>query len=216
PDDQVYTSMMVLKVPDAQPEQLGFVGLLLPTAHDGDTGAAISVDPELGNPELQLNSYYGDLGLDDGEPQNVYVLDTEDLTALNSRELEAGGIELTPGETYDLPEDMGSISYEGTVDYIAMDIHYNPAQLYVLGFSLLALTGLVLSLFLRRRRAWVTVTTTEQGRTLVTYGLLARGEDFRLRDENIALRRQMEKIWPVRAPESPTEGRDDDQTARDD
>ncbi|MDR8019673.1 cytochrome c biogenesis protein ResB [Nesterenkonia aerolata] len=225
PDDQVYTSMMVLKVPDAQPEQLGFVGLLLPTAHDGDTGAAMSVDPELGNPELQLNSYYGDLGLDEGVPQNVYVLDTDSLTTLNSRELEVGGIELSPGETYDLPEDMGSITYEDTVDYIAMDIHYNPAQLYVLGFALLALTGLIFSLFIRRRRAWVTVTTTEQGRTLVSYGLLSRGEDFRLRDENIALRRQLEKIWPVRAPEEPETGsaqaptadaQNDDPTTRED
>jgi len=60
---------------------------------------------------------------------------------------------------------------------------------------------LVLSLFLTRRRAWVTVETTEEGRTLVRYGLLSRGEDFRLRDENIALRDQFEKKWPVRAPE---------------
>ncbi|MBE1515343.1 cytochrome c biogenesis protein ResB [Nesterenkonia halotolerans] len=201
PDDEVYTSMAVIKAPDAQPEQLGFVGLLLPTAQDTGEGLAVSVDPELGNPQLQLNSYYGDLGLDAGNPQNVYVLDTEGLEVLNSRDEEAGGIVLSEGETYELPEGMGSISFDGVRDYVAIDVHYNPAQQGVLFFALTALTGLILSLFLRRRRAWVTVETTPAGRTLVRYGLLARGEDFRLRDENIALRAQFEKKWPVRAPE---------------
>ena len=32
-------------------------------------------------------------------------------------------------------------------------------------------------------------------------GLLARGEEFGLREENLALRRQMEKMWPVQAPD---------------
>lgn len=202
PDDQVYTSMAVIKAPDAQPEQLGFVGLFLPTAHEAeDGGPAISVDPELYNPQLQLNSYYGDLGLDEGIPQNVYVLDTDSLEVLNSREVDAGGIVLDPGETQELPEGMGSITFEEVQDYIAIDIHYNPAQGGVLVFALIALGGLILSLFLRRRRAWVTVETTEAGRTLVRYGLLSRGEDFRLRDENIALRDQLESRWPVRAPE---------------
>ncbi|GAA1824697.1 cytochrome c biogenesis protein ResB [Nesterenkonia flava] len=203
PDDPVYTSMMVVKAPDAAPEQLGFVGLFLPTAHDTGEGLAVSVDPELYNPELHLNSYYGDLGLDDGIPQNVYVLDTENLEVLNSREVEAGGIVLAPGETLELPEGMGTIEFEEVQDYIAIDIHYNPGEMGVLIFALTAAGGLIASLFLRRRRAWVTVERTEAGRTLVRYGLLSRGEDFSLRDENIALRTQLEKIWPVRPPEEP-------------
>ncbi len=131
----------------------------------------------------------------------MYVLDTDSLDVLNSREVEAGGIVLEPGETHELPDDMGSISFDGVTDYIAVDINYNPGQHGVLVFALTALGGLVLSLFLRRRRVWITVTQNDAGRTLVTYGLLSRGEDFRLRDENIALRSQLEKKWPVRAPE---------------
>lgn len=200
PDDPTYTSMMVVKAPDAQPEQLGFVGLFLPSAHDTGDGLSISVDPELHNPELHLNSYAGDLGLDDGTPQNVYVLDTEDLEVLNSRETDDDGIVLAPGETHELPDDMGSIEFEDIQDYIAIDIHYNPGETGVLIFALTATAGLIVSLFLRRRRAWVTVESTESGRTLVRYGLLSRGEDFRLREENIALRAQFESIWPVRAP----------------
>lgn len=201
PDDAVYTSMMVVKAPDAQPEQLGFQGLFLPTSYEAEDGLAVSIDPALGNPQVQLNSYYGDLGLDEGVPQNVYVLDTENLEVLNSRETDEGGIVLEPGQTHELPDGMGSISFEEVVDYMAIDIHYNPGQAGVLVFALTAVGGLIMSLFIRRRRAWVTVETTDDGRALVRYGLLSRGEDFSLRDENIALRSDFEKKWPVRAPE---------------
>ncbi|WP_049897624.1 cytochrome c biogenesis protein ResB [Nesterenkonia massiliensis] len=209
PDDGVYTSMMVIKAPDAQPEQLGFVGLFLPSAHDTGDGLAVSVDPELYNPQLHLNAYAGDLGLDEGVPQNVYVLDTEELQVLNSREVEAGGIVLSPGETHELPDGMGTLTFEDVQDYIAIDIHYNPGETGVLIFALTATGGLIISLFLRRRRAWVTVETNDAGRTLVRYGLLSRGEDFRLREESIALREQFEKTWTVRPPQP------DEETATD-
>lgn len=200
PDDGVYTSMMVIKVPDAAPEQLGFQGLFLPTAVDAGDGMAVSADPDPLNPELHLNSYAGDLGLDEGLPQNVYVLETQDLEVLNSRESEDGGVVLAPGETHELPDGLGSLEFEEVQDYIAIDITYNPGELGVLVFALTSTAGLIISLFLRRRRAWVTVEAADSGRTLVRYGLLSRGEDFRLREENIALRRDFEKTWPVRPP----------------
>lgn len=204
PDDATYTSMTVIKAPDAAPEQLGFVGLLLATAVDAGDGLGISVDPELQNPELHLNAYAGDLGLDDGVPQNVYVLDTDDLEVLNSREVAAGGITLSPGETHQLPGDMGSVEFEEVQDYIAIDITYDPGETAVLVFALTATGGLIASLYLRRRRIWVTAESNDAGRTLVQYGLLSRGEDFGLRHENIALRAQFEETWPVRPPEENT------------
>ncbi|MEV4900372.1 cytochrome c biogenesis protein ResB [Citricoccus sp. NPDC055426] len=200
--DQLYTSLMVIKAPDAQPDQLGFVGFFLPSAYTGEDGVAVSVDPELYNPELNLNSYYGDLGLDSGEPQNVYVLDTDELSELNNRNLEAGGITLQPGESYDLPEGKGSISFDGVQRYVGLDIHYDPGKWGVGFFSVLALVSLVVSLFVRRRRAWVRGAAGPDGSTMVEYGLLARGEDFGLREENVSLRRQFEKSWPVVAPEA--------------
>ena len=199
--DQVYTSLMVIKAPDAQPDQLGFVGFFVPTAYTGEDGVAVSIDPELYNPELNLNSYYGDLGLDDGTPQNVYVLDTESLTELNSRNLDAGGITLTPGESYELPEGKGSISFDGVKRYVGLDIHHDPTKWAVGFFAITSMLGLGVSLFVRRRRVWVRGATGPDGRTLVEYGLLARGEEFGLREENLALRRQMEKMWPVQAPD---------------
>ncbi|GAA1130203.1 cytochrome c biogenesis protein ResB [Citricoccus alkalitolerans] len=199
--DQLYTSLMVIKAPDAQPEQLGFVGFFLPTAYTGEDGVAVSIDPELYEPELNLNSYYGDLGLDDGESQNVYVLDTDHLTELNNRDLESGGITLSPGESYDLPEGKGSISFDGVQRYVGLDIHHDPGKWGVGFFAVLALVSLGVSLFVRRRRVWVRSATGPDGSTMVEYGLLARGEDFGLREENVSLRRQFEKAWPVVAPE---------------
>lgn len=141
-----------------------------------DKGISFSRDPDLINPQLSLNSYYGDLGLDKGSPQNVFELDVKDLKPLNSRDLKAGGITLGPGNTYTLPDGKGSITFDGVKKYVGVDIHHNPGQLSALIFALLAVAGLVVSLYVNRRRVWVRTGTHEDGRTMVEYGLLARGE----------------------------------------
>ncbi|MFE4197214.1 cytochrome c biogenesis protein ResB [Paenarthrobacter sp. NPDC056912] len=192
-----YYSSVVIKVPDGKPEQLGFVGFFLPTAFVTDEGISFSGDPELINPQLSLNSFYGDLGLDKGVPQNVFELDVKNLKQLNGRDLEAGGITLVPGATYTLPEGKGSITFDGVKKYIGVDVHHNPGQLYALIFGLLAVGGLVISLYVNRRRVWVRTGTHEDGRTMVEYGLLARGEDHRLAGEAAALRELFAREWHI-------------------
>lgn len=192
-----YYSSVVIKVPDAQPEQLGFVGFFLPTAFVTDEGVSFSGDPDLFNPQLTLNSFYGDLGLDDGAPQNVFELDVKGLTPLNARNLDAGGITLAPGTSYTLPDGKGSISFDGVKRYVGVDIHHNPGQLFALIFALLAVAGLVASLYVNRRRVWVRAETSNDGRTLVEYGLLARGEDHRLAGEAAALRELLRTEWQL-------------------
>ncbi|MDO5634102.1 MAG: cytochrome c biogenesis protein ResB [Micrococcus sp.] len=207
--DGVYTSLAVIKAPDAAPDQLGFVGLFLPSAVTGEDGVAISIDPEPLNPQLILNSYYGDLGLDRGVPQNVYVLDTESMTELNSRTNDNGGITLSRGQTYELPEGRGSISFDGVRRYVGLDLHYDPGKWGVGFFATTALAGLAVSLFVRRRRVWVRAAADATGTTQVEYALLARGEETGLRDENVALRTAMETWWPVQAPEADNEDHTD-------
>nr|WP_031216423.1 cytochrome c biogenesis protein ResB [Paenarthrobacter ureafaciens] len=197
PNDGVYTSTVVIKVPDARPAQLGFVGFLLPSAIKNDEGVAYSFDPDPLNPQLNLNSYYGDLGLDTGVPQNVYNLDVKGLTQLNGRELPAKGITLAPGGTYTLPEGKGSISFDGLKRYIGVDIRSTPGQTGVLIFSLMAVAGLLASLYVNRRRVWVRAGTHEDGRTMVEYGLLARGEDHRLTAEAAAIRALLVGQWQL-------------------
>jgi cytochrome c biogenesis protein len=192
-----YYSSVVIKVPDAKPDQLGFVGFFLPTAFVTDDGISFSGDPDLFNPQLTLNSYFGDLGLDDGSPQNVFELDVQGLTPLNNRNLDAGGITLAPGGTYTLPDGKGSISFDSVKRYVGVDIHHNPGQLYALIFALLAVGGLIVSLYVNRRRVWVRTGTHEDGRTMVEYGLLARGEDHRLAAEAQAIRKLLAEEWQL-------------------
>ncbi|WP_442860229.1 cytochrome c biogenesis protein ResB [Arthrobacter sp. zg-Y919] len=195
PTDAMYTSLAVVKAPDAKPDQLGFVGFFLPTAMIDEAGVSYSGDPDPINPQLNLNSYYGDLGLDEGVPSNVYVLETEDLTPLNNRDLDAGGIVLGANQTYELPDGKGSITFDGLKRYAALDIHYDPAKTGVLVFAVLSLSGLAASLFLARRRVWVRAGQHPDGRVMVEYGLLARGEDPRLTSEAAALRGLFAAKW---------------------
>lgn len=195
--DPDFTSSVVIKVPDAKPDQLSFSGLFLPTAFQGADGVDISIDPDPGNPKVLLNSYYGDLGLDNGQPQNVFVLDASKLKPLNDRKLPAGGISLSGGQTYQLPEGKGSITFDGLTRYAGIEVRSNPAQQYVLLFSVTAVIGLLGSLFLSRRRIWVRTGEHPDGRVMVEYGLLARGEDYRLSSEASGLRNQLVKTWNI-------------------
>ncbi|MCQ9164168.1 cytochrome c biogenesis protein ResB [Arthrobacter sp. STN4] len=199
PSDGAYTSLLVVKAPDARPSQLGFVGFFLPTALVNDQGISYASDPDPLNPRLNLNSYYGDLGLNTGQPRNVYTLDTKNLTPLNNRNLKAGGIVLAPGQSYTLPEGKGSISFDGIKRYVGIDIRHDPGQVGVLIFALAALAGLIASLFIGRHRAWVRTGTHPDGRTMVEYALLARGENHRLAAEAAAIGRLLTKEWSAPA-----------------
>ena len=70
-----FLSEGVVKVPDAQPDQLGFTGIFVPTAVDVD-GTLESVFPAADNPVVSLIAYAGNLGMNSGAPQSVYQLDT--------------------------------------------------------------------------------------------------------------------------------------------
>ncbi|WP_113716114.1 cytochrome c biogenesis protein ResB [Arthrobacter dokdonensis] len=209
PTDGAYTSLMVIKVPDAKPHQLGFVGFFLPTALVDNKGVAFGSDPDPFNPQLNLNAYTGDLGLDNGIPRNVYTLDTSKMKQINGRDLKAGGIVLAPGQTYKLPQGNGTISFDGIKRFAALDIRHDPGQVYVLVFAVLALSGLMASLFLNRRRVWVRTGNHPDGRTMVEFGLLARGEDHRLAGEAAAINKALHAKWLV--PTGP-QGQDGNRT----
>ncbi|MFK4759962.1 cytochrome c biogenesis protein ResB [Microbacterium sp. ZW T5_45] len=188
PQDTNMTSLGVVKVTDGMPEQLGLLGFFYPTTGVLDTGAFFSGYPDLTNPTLTLDVYSGDLGINDGTPRSVYVLDTTDLTKLTGRDTDVESIELAPGETADLPNGLGTVTFEdespeGATDlsqsvkrFASMQIHHDASSVWVLVFALLALGGLMLALFIPRRRVWVKATPTATGVSL-EYAGLARGED---------------------------------------
>lgn len=193
--DGKYTSSIVLKVPDAEPDQLGFVGMFLPTGeYTPGTVIPHSIDAAPANPMLVLQSYYGDLGLDTGVPQNVYVLDTEDLTPLNTMQMGNGIVLDSETTQVNLPGNRGSIIFEGVKRYIGVDIHHDPGKMLVFWSSTLAFIGLISSLFIPRRRVWVKA-KTEGEHLIVEYGLLARGEDPRLATEADKLTELFAQKW---------------------
>ncbi|MEJ6488176.1 cytochrome c biogenesis protein ResB [Leucobacter sp. USCH14] len=181
-DNMTMTSLGVVKVPygvtDSEGEQVqvGLRGFFYPTKADLDTGAYTSNYPDLENPVLTLDVFVGDLGIDDGVPRSVYSLDTSKMEQLTGRAVDTESIELVPGETAELPNGMGTITLDDVPRYASFDVMRNPAQTFVLVFALLALGGLVWSLFVARRRMWVKAVPTEDGLVL-QYAALARGDD---------------------------------------
>src|SRR4029077_2734742 len=76
-----FLSQGVVKVSDAQPEQLGFTGVFVPTAVNVG-GTLESVFPAADNPVVSLIGYAGNLGMDSGPSQSVYQLDTSGMHRL--------------------------------------------------------------------------------------------------------------------------------------
>jgi len=78
-----FLSQGVVKVPGAQPEQLGFTGVFVPTAVE----AAASWSPRSRPPTtrvVSLIAYAGNLGLNSGVPQSVYQMSTAGMHQLTS------------------------------------------------------------------------------------------------------------------------------------
>jgi len=128
------------------------------------------------DPMLTLNVYVGDLGLNDGVPRSVYALDTSKLTKLTGTKTDLASLELRPGETAQLPQGLGSVTLETVKRFASLDVHRDPAQGWVLLFALAAVAGLLTSLFIPRRRVWISVRSKGSG-VEVEYAALARGDD---------------------------------------
>ncbi len=188
PQDSNMTSLGVVKVPDGLPEQLGMIGFLYPTMQELETGAFTSVYPDLVYPVLTLNVYAGDLGIDDGTPRSVYTLDPEGMEQLTGGETGVDSIQLFPGESAELPGGYGTITFEdesppgaqefeeSVKRFASLSIHRDAGGPWVLLFAILATVGLLLALFIPRRRLWVKA-RADGDDIVLEYAGLARGED---------------------------------------
>jgi cytochrome c biogenesis protein len=164
------TSEGVIKVPDAQPDQLGFAGVFLPTAYAAN-GRLVSVFPAALNPRVSLVAYRGNLGMNSGQAQSVYTLDTRGL-----RRLPIAPRPLAPGQSMKLPDGAGTLTFTGYKQWISLAITYDPGQLPALVSGIVALAGLILSFLVRRRRVFVRAEAAQDGGTHVTVGGLARSD----------------------------------------
>lgn len=188
PQDNGYRSVGAVKVPAASPKELGFYGFFLPTAAFSNTLGPISTYAGLDNPELVIGAYQGDL-FPSSLPQSVYTLDTQKMTQVMDGKQPWRAV-VRPGQTVKLP-DGTTISMDKTVPrWAGLSARYDPGKGTALIASLIGLAGLIMSMTLRRRRIFVKIAAAAggddpdgapgTGRSLISVGALAKGEDPRL------------------------------------
>ena len=198
--DANYTSVGVVKVVGAA-RQIGLQGLLLPTVAFGPGDLPVSIFPDLKNPALAITPFVGDLGLGNGRPQSVFVLDTTAMAAVQDAAGKGVRLLMAPGETAQLPDGLGSVTFEGVERYAGFSVRHDPGRVWALVAAVAAMIGLSLSLFVPRRRVFVRtrpgVNRDGAPRTVVTVAALARGEDTGLDDE-------LDRLLTVLADHAPT------------
>jgi cytochrome c biogenesis protein len=145
PQDSNLGSIGAIKVPDMEP-QIGFVSSFFPTAARDEVRGGFSSFPELLDPRLLVSVWKGDLKMDDGVPQSIYRIDTTDMERI-------GLWALSIGESYSF--EVGSITFNGVVPWVNLQVVRDPGKQYALIGSILAIAGLLISLFIRQRRIWV-------------------------------------------------------------
>jgi cytochrome c biogenesis protein len=177
PQDVNLTSNCVIKIPDGLSEQLGMLGFFYPTAAPLSDGTLTSTYPDTLDPVLSLFLYTGDLGLDNGKGTNAYVLNPDSLTQIAGMKAPTPALKLGLGDTLDLPNGLGTIELTAVPRFASFDVHHDPAQAWVLLFAILAVGGLITSLFIPRRRVWVKAVVGDDGVMTLEYAGLARGDD---------------------------------------
>jgi cytochrome c biogenesis protein len=174
PTDQTFRSFGVVKAPDAEPTQIGLEGEFYPTvAFSKQTGSYYSVFGNSLDPLVSMLVYTGDLGMDTGTSQSVYSLDKARTTMLKKANGAPYRIDLRPGQTTKLPNGLGSVSFDRLQRWNKIQISQTPGKKIALGGVVLALVGLLGSLFIRPRRVWVRA-RREGGDTLVEVAALDR------------------------------------------
>jgi len=160
PQDANLSSIGAIKIPDMQP-QIGFVSSFLPTADRDPVRGGFSSYPEVLDPRLLISVWKGDLGLNTGVPQSVYRIDTSKMERIGLKAL-------VLNETYDFGE--GSITFTGWKSWVNLQIINDPGKGYALLGAILAISGLLISLFTRQRRIWI-----KQGQKTQIAGLAKNG-----------------------------------------
>ena len=178
PQNPQFLSTCVIKEANTSGAQYGFRGVFTPTTVTDDDGRVGSTHPAPHNPVLTLAAFAGDLGVDGGSPQSVYNLDTTSMKPVDNGKAHA----LLPGQAFPLPGG-ASLTYAGTQEWATFQVTQDPGKLLALLASVGMVAGLLLSLFIRRRRLWVRVGTGEVGTTTVEVGGLARTDPDRFADE---------------------------------
>ncbi|QYJ03783.1 cytochrome c biogenesis protein ResB [Nocardioides panacisoli] len=175
PQDASFLSFGVVKAPAAEPQAIGLEGLFYPTFANVEGDPVTLMGDDL-NPTISMLAYSGDIGLDDGSPESVYVLDKSNADQLRDAEGDPLRLDLQPGQTQQLPDGLGSVTFEGVEPWVRVQISQSPGKEVALIGVVLALIGLCGSLFIRPRRVFVRARAADGGgaSTLVEVAVLDR------------------------------------------
>jgi cytochrome c biogenesis protein len=161
--------------------QLAITGIFAPTAVF--RGSLLSsAFPDMLAPAVAVEVLKGDLGNNSGRGQSIFSVDQAMVDS--GRLKQVARQNLLPGGHITLP-DRTVVHFDGVTRFVSLQVSYDPAQLWVLGFAVGVFGGLGLSLTVRRRRFWVRATPAGGAGTVIELGGLARteaagyGEEFK-------------------------------------
>lgn len=182
PQDGNFSSVGVIKVPDARPERLAFEGIFLPTAVHDENGPR-SVFPDALEPAVWLNAWRGKPAEETGVPESVYTLNTaglEPVLAQDGQRVRAG---IKPGTGFTLPDGLGSIQFDGYSRWVKLQMSQTPGNLLALWSIMVGIVGLTVSLMVKPRRLFVVLREED----VLVGGLDKSQTALRLDDEVAAL-----------------------------
>ncbi len=154
PQDGNFSSVGVIKAPDARPQRLAFEGYFFPTAVLDEQGPR-SVFPDAANPELFLNAWQGEPAVETGVPENVYTLNTAGLEPVQGDGNEVLRVQLKPDTGIELPDGLGTVTFDGWSRWVKLQVSQTPGNTLTLVALMVAVAGLCVSLFVRPRRLFV-------------------------------------------------------------
>ena len=99
--------------------------------------------------------YAGDLGMDSGQPQSVYPLDKSGAELPKRGRVDPFRVDLAPGETSSCRTGWARVTFDGVERWNKIQISRTPGKRSRSLGVVLALIGLLGSLFIRPRRIWV-------------------------------------------------------------
>jgi hypothetical protein len=73
--------------------------------------------------------FTGDLGVDDGIPRSVYSLVTDDMTQVAGRGTDVPAVNLRPGEAVELPNGLGTVTFDDLSETSADGTSRSPLRL---------------------------------------------------------------------------------------
>jgi cytochrome c biogenesis protein len=167
-------------VNERRKHQVAIQGLFAPTEQLDGTLLSSSF-PALNNPAVAVDIYRGDTGLDTGRPQSLFTLDPRLIE--QGRLTKAARINLKAGEQIRL-DDGTVVRFDGAAPFVNLQVSHDPGQTWVLVFALTMMSGLLVSLVIRRRRVWVRIARAQTpGTVSVELGGLARTDNSGWGDE---------------------------------